>query len=145
MHLVVYRDRPKVGCVIHIHPTYASMLSVLRRNLPIIMEQQIIFLGGEIQCSKITEAHTEEMGTSAIEALGINNAAILANHGAVICGKSIDHAVRFAVFLEKMAKIYWGSLQVGEPYILEKENLDKFRTMFKRLFACCPKKMLKGF
>jgi len=107
MHIAVYRDRPKVRCVIHNHSTYATILSVLRKNIPIIMEQQVIMLGGEIKCSKITEAHTDEMGTSAIEALGMNNAAILANHGTIICGKSQDHAVRFASILEKLAKIYW--------------------------------------
>ena len=100
MHLAVYKSRPKVKCVIHNHSSYVTMLSVLRKNIPVIMEQQIIFLGGEITCSEITEAHTEEMGPSALKALGLNNAAILANHGAIICGKSVEHAVRFAIILE---------------------------------------------
>jgi len=136
MHLAVYRDRPKVSCVIHNHSSYVSMLSVLRKNLPVIMEQQIIFLGGEIKCTKITEAHTEEMGANAIEALGINNVAILANHGCIICGKSVDHAVRFAVLFEKMAKIYWGALQVGEPLEVPEENYEEHEKLFNSFFAC---------
>jgi L-ribulose-5-phosphate 4-epimerase len=141
MHLGVYRDRPKVGSIMHTHSPYVTMLSVLRKGIPILMEQQIIFLGGEIKCAKITEAHTDEMGTSAIEALGINNAAILANHGAIICGKSIDHTIRFAVFLEKMAKIYWGALQIGEPLKIPEENLGEFEKLFETLFACYPKRL----
>ena len=143
MHLAVYRDRPKVSCVIHDHPTYASIISVLRKNIPILMEQQLIFLGGEIQCTKITEAHTEAMGESALEALGRNNAAILANHGAIICGKSVDHAVRFAVILEKLAQIYWGALQVGEPLPIPEENLEEHEKMFESLFACYPRRLKK--
>lgn len=143
MHLAIYRDRPKVKCVIHNHSTYATILSVLRKNIPIIMEQQIIMLGGEIKCSKITEAHTVEMGASAIEALGINNAAILANHGAVICGKSHDHAVRFASILEKLAEVYWGALQVGEPLEIPKENVAEHEKMFNTLFACYPRRLKK--
>ena len=73
MHLAIYKDRPKVNCVIHNHSTYVSMISVLRKNIPIIMEQQIIFLGGEIVCTDITEAHTAEMGEVAIKALGIES------------------------------------------------------------------------
>ncbi|MBD3256176.1 MAG: hypothetical protein GF383_13850 [Candidatus Lokiarchaeota archaeon] len=143
MHLAVYRDRRKAGCVIHNHSTYVTILSVLRKNLPIMMEQQVIFLGGEINCTDITEAHTQEMGSVAIKALGRQNAAILANHGAVICGKSVDHAVRFAVILEKMAKVYWGSLQVGEPLSIPEEILAEHRTMFDKLFACYPRRLRK--
>lgn len=141
MHLAVYKDRPKVKCVIHTHSPYITMLSVLRRGIPIIMEQQLIFLGGEIRCTEITEAHTDEMGLSALKALDRNNAAILANHGAIICGKSVDHAVRFAVILEKLAKVYWGALQIGDPLTIPEENLEEHEKMFNGLFACYPRKM----
>ena len=143
MHLAVYKDRPKVKCVIHNHSSYISMLSVLRKGIPIIMEQQVIFLGGEIHCTEITEAHTEEMGASALKALDRNNAAVLANHGAIICGKSLDHAVRFSVVLEKMAKVYWGALQIGDPLTVPTENLEEHEKMFNSLFACYPKRLRK--
>jgi len=107
------------------------------------MEQQMIFLGGEIHCTEITEAHTEEMGTSALKALDRNNAAILANHGAIICGKSLDHTVRFSVILEKIAKIYWGALQIGDPLTIPNENLEEHEKMFNGLFACYPKRLKK--
>ena len=144
MHLAVYKDRPKVKCVIHNHSPFVSMLSVLRKGIPIIMEQQLIFLGGEIRCTEITEAHTEEMGISALKALDRNNAAILANHGAIICGKSLDHTVRFSVVLEKMAKVYWGALQIGDPLTIPNENLGEHEKMFNSLFACYPKRFRKN-
>ena len=143
MHLAVYKDRPKAKCVIHNHSPYISMLSVLRKGIPIIMEQQVIFLGGEIHCTEITEAHTEEMGASALKALDRNNAAVLANHGAIICGKSLDHAVRFSVVLEKIAKVYWGALQIGDPLTVPNENLEEHEKMFNSLFACFPKRLRK--
>ncbi|NVM18954.1 MAG: class II aldolase/adducin family protein [Candidatus Lokiarchaeota archaeon] len=144
MHLAVYKDRPKVKCVIHNHSPYVSMLSVLRKSIPILMEQQLIFLGGKILCTEITKAHTDEMGTSALKALGRNNAAILANHGAIICGKSLDHTVRFSVVLEKMAKVYWGALQIGEPLPIPEKNLEEHEKMFNSLFACYPKRLRKS-
>ncbi len=143
MHLAVYKSRPKVKCVIHNHSSYATILSVLRKNIPLIMEQQIIFLGGEIACSEITEAHTEEMGPSALRALGINNAAILANHGAITCGKSVEHAVRFAIILEKLSKVYWGALQAGNPLLVPENNIEEHDKMFNSLFASYPRKMRK--
>jgi len=143
LHIAIYKTRPKVKCVIHTHSTYASILSVLRKHIPIIMEEQIIYLGGSIDIAPYGEAHSEEIGMAALKALDYKNGALLANHGVIVCGRSATEAIKYAEFVEKLAEIYWGTLQVGEPYILKEVNLDKFKTMFKRLFANCPRSMLK--
>jgi L-ribulose-5-phosphate 4-epimerase len=143
LHSVLYKSRPKVKCVIHTHSTYASMLSIVRKNIPIIMEEQVIYLGGSIDISPYGEAHTDDIGESALIALGYKNGALLANHGVIVCGKSIPNAVKNAEFVEKLAKVYWGALQIGNPYVLDKEPLDKFKNMFKTLFSNCPRNMLK--
>lgn len=143
MHTAIYKSRPKVNCVIHTHSPYASMLSMVRKSIPIIMEEQVIFLGGSIDISGFGKAHTEEIGEVAIEALGIKNAALLANHGDIVCGKSVGHAVKFAELVEKLAKVYWGALQVGEPYIISEENVQRFQKHFDSLFANYSRKMMK--
>ncbi|TFF84382.1 MAG: class II aldolase/adducin family protein [Promethearchaeota archaeon] len=143
MHALIYESRPKVKSIIHTHSTYASMLSIIRKNIPIIMEEQLIYLGGSIEISPYGEAHTNNIGESALTALGYKNGALLANHGVIVCGKSIQNAIKNAELVEKFAKVYWGALQVGKPYILDNEPLDKFRDMFKKLFSSCPRSMLK--
>ncbi len=143
MHVALYKSRHKVKSIIHTHSTYASMLSILRKKIPIIMEEQIIYLGGSIDISAYGEAHTDDIGESALIALGYKNGALLANHGVIVCGKSIQNAVKNAELVEKLAKVYWGALQIGNPYILDKEPLDKFKNMFKKLFSNCPRSMLK--
>jgi L-ribulose-5-phosphate 4-epimerase len=142
LHVAIFKSRPKVQCVIHTHSPFATMLSVARKSIPIIMEEQIIYLGGSIDISQYGEAHTEDAGEVAIKALGYKNAALLASHGVIVCGKSASNAVKNAELVEKLAKIYWGSLLIGKPYVLEGENLEKFHNMFKQLFANCPRKML---
>jgi L-ribulose-5-phosphate 4-epimerase len=144
MHTAIYKARKKVNGVIHTHSPYATMLSVLRKGIPIIMEEQVVFLGGTVDMGSYGEAHTEDLGKVALDALAYKNAALLANHGNIVCGRSIDHAVKFAELVEKLAKIYWGTLQVGNPYILNDKDLDKFKAMFKGLFANAPRKLLKN-
>jgi L-fuculose-phosphate aldolase len=143
LHVAIFKARPKVQCVIHTHSTFATMLSVVRKSIPIIMEEQIIYLGGSIDISEYGEAHTDDVGEVATKALGYKNGALLANHGVIVCGKSASNAIKNAELVEKLAKIYWGSLLIGEPYILDKENLEKFHIIFKQLFANCPRKLLK--
>jgi L-ribulose-5-phosphate 4-epimerase len=143
LHVAIFKSRPKVQCVIHAHSTFATMLSIVRKDIPIIMEEQVVYLGGSIKVSSYGEAHTDDIGDVAVKALGYKNGALLANHGIIVCGKSITNAIKNAELVEKLAKIYWGSLMIGEPNILENENLEKFQTMFRQLFSNCPRKLLK--
>lgn len=135
MHIAIYKSRPKVQAVIHTHSTYATMLSIAQKNIPVIMEEMYIFLGGSIDVSDFGKAHTEEIGQVALNALARKNAALLANHGVIICGKSMDHAVKFAELVEKLAKVYWGALQVGEPKIISNTYLERFQKLHNSLFA----------
>ena len=73
----------------------------------------------------------------------MKNAALLANHGVIVCGKSIDHAVKFAELVEKLAKIYWGTLQIGEPKIIPKTHLGRFQKLYESLFANYPRSIRK--
>ncbi len=141
MHTAIYKSRPKVQAVIHTHSTFATMLSIVRKNIPIIMEEMFIFLGGSIDVSEFGEAHTKEIGEVALNALGLKNAALLANHGCIVCGKSLDHAIKFAELVEKLAKMYWGALQIGEPKIISKEHLERFQKLFDSLFSNYPRSM----
>jgi L-fuculose-phosphate aldolase len=143
MHIAIYKSRPKVQAIIHTHSPFATMLSVVQKSIPIIMEEMYIFLGGSVDVSEFGEAHTIEIGDVALKALGIKNAALLANHGVIVCGKSLDHAIKFAELVEKLAKIYWGSLQIGEPNIVSYEHLGRFQKLFESLFANYPRRKKK--
>lgn len=143
MHIAIYKSRPKVQAVIHTHSPFATMLSIVRKSIPIIMEEMYIFLGGSIDVSEFGEAHTIEIGEVALMALGIKNAALLASHGVIVCGKSLDHAIKFTELVEKLAKMYWGALQIGKPNIISQEHLDRFQKLFESLFANYPRSMRK--
>ena len=140
LHIAIYKARPKVKCVIHTHSPYATMLSIVRKNIPIIMEEQVVFLGGSIDLAPYGEAHTEKVGEVALKALSNKNGALLSNHGVIVCAKSVINAVKYAELIEKLARIYWGALQIGQPYILEKEDLSEFYSMYEKLFSNYPKK-----
>ncbi|MGQ4872667.1 MAG: class II aldolase/adducin family protein [Promethearchaeia archaeon] len=144
LHLAIYKARPKVRCVIHTHSTYATIVSVVRKSIPILMEEQVIYLGGAINIAPYGEAHTQNLAESALKALSYKNGSLLANHGVIVCGKSTTEAIKFAELIEKLAKIYWGALHIGEPFILDNQNLEQFKNMFKKLFANCPRSMLKN-
>ena len=139
MHVAIYKSRPKVQSVIHTHSTFATTLSIVRKGVPIIMEEMFIFLGGSIDVSDFGEAHTGEIGQVALKALGTKNAALLANHGVIVCGRSMAHAIKFAELVEKLAKMYWGALQIGKPNLISVEHLERFQKLYESLFANYPR------
>jgi len=135
LHAAVYKTRPKAQCVIHTHSPYATILSVIRKKIPVLMEEMIVFLGGEVNVSEFGLAHTGELCERVLKALGETNAVLLANHGLLVCGQNMDHAVKIAELVEKMAMIYWGSLQIGRPKMVPSEAFNKFRKDFTLNFS----------
>src|SRR5687768_4207023 len=49
LHLAVYRSHPEVGAVVHTHAPYVTALSVLRRPLPPLLDEMMVFFGGQIE------------------------------------------------------------------------------------------------
>jgi L-fuculose-phosphate aldolase len=135
LHVAIYRARPKAQCVIHTHSTYATILSIIRKKIPVIMEEMIVLLGGEVNVSEFGLAHTESIGENVTAALGRTNAALLANHGVLVTGRNMDYAIKIAELVEKMAKIYWGALQIGEPISVPNESYSKFIDDFNSNFS----------
>lgn len=135
LHVAVYRSRPKAFCVVHTHSPYATMLAVARKDIPILLEEMVIFLGGPVGVSEFGPAHTDDIGDRALRALGSNNAALLANHGVLACGRTKEQAVKAAELVEKMARIYWGAYQIGRPMTIAQQACSRFREDFETNFG----------
>jgi ribulose-5-phosphate 4-epimerase/fuculose-1-phosphate aldolase len=137
LHVSIYRARPNAECVIHTHSPYASMLSISRKRIPVLMEEMVVLLGGSVDVSDFGITHTDIFGVNALKSLGKKNAALLANHGVLVCGRSIDHAVKIAELVEKMAFLYWGSIQIGNPIDISDKIDIKLLKIFQKDFSSC--------
>ncbi len=131
-HLAVYKARPDVNAVVHAHSPYASILAVLRRNLPPILEETVIYLGGEILVARYAVTGTDELARNVVEALGERNAVILSNHGALAVGKNLEEAIDSLVYLERAARTYILASLLGEPTPLPREAYEIELEIFKR-------------
>jgi len=137
LHAAVYAKRPRASCVIHTHSPFASMLSVAHKPIPVILEEMLIFLGGSVPVSKYGQANTDALALAAVKALGRGNAILMANHGAMVCGRSMEHAVKMAELVEKMAKVFWGASHMGKPAVIPKASYSLFLKKFESDFATC--------
>ena len=137
LHRDVYAAHPEAAAIVHTHSPYATTLSCLRRGIP-PFHSEIAFAGGrDIRCGDYATFGTQEISDRALEALQGRRACLLANHGVVAFGPSIDEAAMLAEKVESLARLYWQALQVGEPVLLDDAEMDrvveKFRNYGKSL------------
>jgi L-ribulose-5-phosphate 4-epimerase len=114
MHQSIYDNRPEVNAVIHTHPVFASILSVIDRPIPALFDEITFEIGAEVDVIPYAVSGSAELAQNVISKLGNNcYCYILQNHGALSLGKSLDQAWKNAEFLEKVAQIYYYALVTG--------------------------------
>ncbi|MBD5635659.1 MAG: aldolase [Candidatus Eremiobacteraeota bacterium] len=109
LHLAVYRVRPSAGSVVHLHAPYSVALSCLqhadeRDVLPKLTPYAVMRLGA---LALVPYAPPGDRALAdAVGALAANyHALLLANHGPVIAGSSLDAAVAGSEELEEVARL----------------------------------------
>lgn len=119
MHVEIYKNYPNYNAIVHTHSPIATAFAVSRKKIPLILIEMKPFLGGEIEVAPFKPSGSLELAKSLIPYLKKSNSCLLANHGVVSCGKDIESAFLSAEYVEDAAKIYYYSLNIGEPKIIE--------------------------
>lgn len=130
MHLEVYRARPEVKAIVHTHAPYVTTLSILRKPLPPVIDEMMLYFGGTIQVTDYAFTGTPQVGANVIAALGDRTGVILANHGNVCVGRTLEQALHVATTMESTARVYVQALQLGEPIALPDHAIEAGRKMF---------------
>ena len=133
LHIGIYRARKNVNAVIHTHSVFASAVSVAGLDIPPIMEDQVIFLGGEIKLAGHALSGTRELVTNVIGALGDRSAVLLPNHGAVGTGRTMRDAFTVCELIENTARIYLLALSAGRVNLVPAHALEADKALYDKL------------
>ena len=113
-HLWVYRSRPDVNAIVHTHPPAASALAAAKAPLVVAhmdatpLFEDMVFLP---EWPGLPTADREGELISA--SLGTAHALLLAHHGLLTAGRSVQEACFLAVFMERMARLQLNAAAVG--------------------------------
>ena len=80
LHLEIYRTRDDVQAVVHTHSVHASAASVVGRDIPPLIDEMLLTIGGPVKVGKYAFPGTQLLAQEACAALGDRNAALLRNH-----------------------------------------------------------------
>ena len=126
-HLDIMRSRDEVNAVVHAHPTYATILSIMGLEIPPIHYMVAVAGGDNIRCSPYATFGTPELSAHAVSALEGRMACLLGHHGMIVVGPSLPRALWLAVEVETLARQYHGCLQIGKPPLLSKAEIELVR------------------
>ncbi|WP_062642960.1 class II aldolase/adducin family protein [Streptomyces maremycinicus] len=120
LHLGVYR-RYGSGAVVHTHAPMATAVSCVLDELPCV-HYQLLALGGTVRVAPYATFGTPELAESVLTALAGRSAALLANHGALTHGTTLDKAVENALLLEWACGVYQRAAAMGRPRALDEQQ-----------------------
>jgi len=130
MHAAIYRDRPEVQAIVHCHSRYATILACARLPVPALHYMIAITGSNEIPVAPYATFGTDELATAAVTALKNRLACLLANHGQMALGCSLDQALKVALEVEELSAIYWGSLAIGGGKCLSDGEMEEVKVAF---------------
>lgn len=136
MHLEVYRNFPQAKAVVHAHPPTAIAWSIARpdlQELPAECMSELILAVGGIPIVPYARPGTLEMGTVLIPFLAKSRVMILARHGALSWGESLEEAYNGMERLEHAAVILKMAHELGGITSLPSDEVATLREMRRKL------------
>ncbi|WP_432941990.1 class II aldolase/adducin family protein [Kribbella sp. CA-253562] len=110
VHLAVYRQRPETTAVVHLHSPYATACACLPPDerglaqLPPLTPYRVMRLG-DVPLAPYARPGSSELGDGVERLADRHHVILLANHGSVVAGTSLDAAVELAEELETAAQL----------------------------------------
>jgi L-fuculose-phosphate aldolase len=130
-HRDILASRPEVNAVIHTHSMFATSIACLRKEVPPLHYMIAVVGGNNIRCAPYALFGTQALSDAALQALEGRKACLLANHGMIALGESLERALAIAVEVETLCEQYWRTLQVGGPVLLSEQEMAEAIEQFK--------------
>ena len=110
LHLSMYAQRPQAGAVVHLHSTHCVAVSVLadvdkETPIPPITAYYVMKIG-QLKLLPYYAPGDMALATAVREVAHKHHAILLANHGPIVAGKTLEAAVYASEELEETAKLF---------------------------------------
>jgi L-fuculose-phosphate aldolase len=125
LHVAIYRARPDVQAIIHAHPPYAIACTLAGVSLSDYFLPEVIVSLGEIPTVPYATPSTKELAELAAGEIKKHDALILARHGTVTVGRTLDDAMDRLERVEHTAKIAAIARSMGTVTPLSKVEVER--------------------
>lgn len=135
-HLVLYKNFPDIGGVVHTHSEWATIWAQAGQAIPALGTTHADYFYGDIPCTRkltdaeINSAYEKETGNVIVETFHKQDpnsipGVLINNHGPFSWGKNAQDAVHNAVVLETVAKMSYYTKKIKNVPTIDQQLLDK--------------------
>ncbi|MEU6783619.1 class II aldolase/adducin family protein [Nonomuraea angiospora] len=122
MHLAVYATTD-AKAIVHTHSVFGTIVATTMTELPPV-HYNALLLGGVVKVAEYATYGTPELAANVQAAMEGKKAALMANHGGVTVGATLEEAFEATRLLEWLCEVYVRGLSVGKPAVLTNEQLN---------------------
>src|SRR5436190_4136545 len=133
LHLSVYKTRPDVGAVVHCHPPHATAFAVAREPIPKCVLPEVEVFLGEVPMSVYETPGTQKFAETIVPYVKECNTIILANHGTVTFGPTLENAYFNSEIIDAYCKILILAKQLGRINYFSEQQTQELLDLKKRI------------
>ena len=128
IHACIYKTHPQVQAIVHVHPRFTILMSVLTGSIKPMRQEGAQMLRRPLPVyPHVKTVQSDAEGMEVANLLGKSQAILLRGHGAVTTGSKISEAVMGMAHLEEQAQMnYLAYCAQGKDYVfLQDDVLDE--------------------
>lgn len=122
-HQALLAARPEMAAVVHAHPPHATAIACQRRGIGAIHYMVAIFGGQDVPLAGYHLFGSPDLAADVVATMAGRHGCLMANHGAVVLGETLEKALWRMEELEALARVDLLSRIGGAPVTLGAEDL----------------------
>lgn len=135
MHLSILQRRADVNAVVHCHSQYATILACAHKEIPSLHYMVAVSGDTSVPVAPYESFGTKELSNATLDVLGERNAVLMANHGQITVAATLARALAIAEEIENQAAVYWGTLMIGGPKLLDEAEMQFILGRFRAAYG----------
>jgi len=105
LHIAIMKERPEVKSVVHCHPPHATAFGIAREPVPQCVLPEVEVFLGDVPITKYATPGGEEFASTILPFVHKTNIIILANHGTVSYGETVERAYWWTEILDAYCRM----------------------------------------
>ncbi len=122
LHIAIMKARPEVKSVVHCHPPHATAFGIAREPVPMCVLPEVEIFLGEVPIARYDTPGSQNFADTILPFVNKSNVVILANHGTVSWGETVERAYWWTEVLDAYCRMLMLARGLGRiSYFTEPE------------------------
>jgi L-fuculose-phosphate aldolase len=122
LHLTIMKERPDINSVVHCHPPHATAFAVAREPIPQCVLPEVEVFLGDVPITRYETPGGQKFADTVKPYVKKSNVVILANHGTVSFGETVEKAYWWTEILDAYCRILMLAKDLGRVTYLTKQE-----------------------